>query len=166
MTKSSIFPQRLKELRLKMEFTQKELGEKVGVKQNTFTNWERGTREPSFENLINLSLTLKTSIDYLLGLTDNPKIKLTEQDFEQLSKEEVLEIAKRDYDRLTLLFLSIIIESNGEITVNDLLKTPIDGLEPNDYRNHIFNALTLWETKYKKIFQKNNGNNSETTNTK
>ena len=41
MSTSSIFPQRLKELRLKKGFTQSELGEKVGVKQNTFTNWEK-----------------------------------------------------------------------------------------------------------------------------
>ena len=63
----TIFTERLKELRLKKGLTQTELGEKVGVKQNTFTNWEKGKREPSFENLIKLSDLLEVSLDWLFG---------------------------------------------------------------------------------------------------
>lgn len=63
----NIFPQRLKELRLKKGLTQTELGEKVGVKQNTFTNWENGKREPSFENLVKLADLLDVSLDWLFG---------------------------------------------------------------------------------------------------
>ena len=67
MINSNIFPQRLKELRLKKGLTQTELGEKVGVKQNTFTNWEKSKREPSFENLIKLADLLEVSLDWLFG---------------------------------------------------------------------------------------------------
>lgn len=63
----TIFPERLKQLRLKKGLTQTELGEKVGVKQNTFTNWENGKREPSFENLIKLADLLEVSLDWLFG---------------------------------------------------------------------------------------------------
>lgn len=66
----SIFPQRLKELRLKKGLTQTELGEKVGVKQNTFTNWENGKREPNFETLLKLASILNTTTSYLLGESD------------------------------------------------------------------------------------------------
>ena len=62
-----VFSERLKELRLKKGLTQTELGEKVGVKQNTFTNWENGKREPSFENLIKLADLLEVSLDWLFG---------------------------------------------------------------------------------------------------
>ncbi|CNZ68581.1 XRE family transcriptional regulator [Streptococcus pseudopneumoniae] len=62
-----VFSVRLKELRLKKGLTQTELGEKVGVKQNTFTNWEKGKREPSFENLIKLADLLEVSLDWLFG---------------------------------------------------------------------------------------------------
>lgn len=65
--KMKVFPQRLKELRLKKGLTQTELGEKVGVKQSTFTNWENGKREPNFETLLKLALILKTTTSYLLG---------------------------------------------------------------------------------------------------
>ena len=67
MINSNIFPQRLKELRLKKGLTQTELGEKVGVKQNTFTNWENGKREPSFENLVKLADLFEVSLDWLFG---------------------------------------------------------------------------------------------------
>ncbi|CAG6229746.1 Cro/CI family transcriptional regulator [Streptococcus pneumoniae] len=63
----TIFTERLKKLRLKKGLTQTELGEKVGVKQNTFTNWEKGKREPSFENLIKLADLLEVSLDWLFG---------------------------------------------------------------------------------------------------
>ena len=64
---SNIFPQRLKELRLKKGLTQTELGEKVGVKQNTYTNWENGKREPNFEIVIKLADLLEVSVDWLFG---------------------------------------------------------------------------------------------------
>lgn len=67
MKTSNIFPQRLKELRLKKGLTQTELGKKLGVKQSTFTNWENGKREPNFETLIKLADLLEVSVDWLFG---------------------------------------------------------------------------------------------------
>ena len=61
------FHEKLKELRLQHGLTQAQLGEKVGVKQNTFTNWENGKREPSFENLVKLADLLEVSLDSLFG---------------------------------------------------------------------------------------------------
>ena len=63
----SIFSIRLKELRISKGFTQSELCKKVGVSQNTFTNWENGSREPNFKTLRKLANVLETTIDYLLG---------------------------------------------------------------------------------------------------
>ena len=67
MKTSNVFPQRLKELRLKKGLTQTELGEKVGVKQSTFTNWENGKREPNFETIIKIADLLEVSVDWLFG---------------------------------------------------------------------------------------------------
>lgn len=64
---SNVFPQRLKEIRIKRGLTQTELGEKVGVKQSTFTNWENGKREPNFEIVIKLADLLEVSVDWLFG---------------------------------------------------------------------------------------------------
>ncbi len=71
MKKLTNFPQKLREERKKRGMTQKELGEKVGVKQNTFTNWENGKREPTLDNIIKLANILDVTVDYLLGRSDN-----------------------------------------------------------------------------------------------
>lgn len=68
--KKKVFSERLKELRLKKGLTQTELGKKVGVKQSTFTNWEKGKREPNFETLLKLALILNATTSYLLGESD------------------------------------------------------------------------------------------------
>lgn len=62
--------QRIRELRTEYEMSQKDLAEKVGVAQNTITQYEKGTAKPSLDVLVNLSDVLKTTADYLLGLED------------------------------------------------------------------------------------------------
>jgi transcriptional regulator with XRE-family HTH domain len=64
---------RLKELREKHGYTQKELGARIGVNDNTITNYEKGIRQPSYEILENIATVFDCSTDYLLGRTNNPK---------------------------------------------------------------------------------------------
>lgn len=63
----NIFPQRLKELRLKKGLTQQEIADLVHVNRVTYTNWEKGKREPSFENLVKLADLFEVSLDWLFG---------------------------------------------------------------------------------------------------
>ena len=63
----TIFTERLKELRLKKGLTQKDIADLVHVNRVTYTNWEKGKREPSFENLIKLADLLEVSLDWLFG---------------------------------------------------------------------------------------------------
>lgn len=67
MITSNIFSQRLKELRLKKGLTQQEIADLVHVNRVTYTNWEKGKREPSFENLFKLADLLEVSLDWLFG---------------------------------------------------------------------------------------------------
>lgn len=62
-----IFSERLKELRLEKDLSQKEVADLVHVNRVTYTNWERGKREPSFENLVKLADLLDVSLDSLFG---------------------------------------------------------------------------------------------------
>lgn len=59
---------RIKELRIHLGLTQKELGTKIGVAQNTITQYERGLSKISIDILIKLTIALDSSADYLLGL--------------------------------------------------------------------------------------------------
>lgn len=67
MITSNVFPQRLKQLRQKKGLTQQKLAEILGIKRNTYSDWENGKTEPGFENLIKLADLLEVSLDWLFG---------------------------------------------------------------------------------------------------
>lgn len=64
----SLFSTRLKLLRKQEQLTQKELAKQIGIKQNSYSDWETGKNEPSLENLVKLAKILDTTIDFLLGV--------------------------------------------------------------------------------------------------
>jgi len=63
----SIFSERLKERRTKLEYTQKTLAEAVSCGASAITNLERGTAAPSARLLEQLCFTLECRPDYLMG---------------------------------------------------------------------------------------------------
>lgn len=64
---------RLRELREDNDLTQKALADFLHIRQNTYSQYETGTRQLPLEALIQLAQYFRTSTDYLLGLTDEPK---------------------------------------------------------------------------------------------
>lgn len=62
-----LFGKRVKESRIKIDMTQFELSEKIGVSQNFLGDIERGVKLPSLSKLVLLSNTLKVSLDYLFA---------------------------------------------------------------------------------------------------
>lgn len=64
---------RIKDLREDNDLTQKEIAEYLHIKQNTYSQYENGQRQLPISILIMLAKYYKTSTDYILGLTDNPK---------------------------------------------------------------------------------------------
>lgn len=70
------FGLRIKKLRGKMGWTQKELGQAIGVQKEAIAYYEKNTRYPPMDRLRKLALALHVTTDYLLGLDDAPMIKL------------------------------------------------------------------------------------------
>ncbi len=64
----NFFTDRLKTLRKEKKLTQKELAEQIGIKQNSYSDWETGKNEPSLENIIKLTKIFDTTADELLGI--------------------------------------------------------------------------------------------------
>lgn len=62
-----MFGKKIKESRIKLNLTQFELAEKIGVSPNFLGDIERGIKLPSLTKLILLSNTLKVSLDYLFA---------------------------------------------------------------------------------------------------
>ena len=66
----SIFAERLKEQRIFKGLKAQEMADTIGVKLRGYQYYESGEREPNIEKLIIIADTLGTSIDYLVGRTD------------------------------------------------------------------------------------------------
>jgi transcriptional regulator with XRE-family HTH domain len=68
----SIFAKRLKKLREEKGLSQRELAKQVNIAHSTLGMYEIGEREPDFKITSRLASYLNTSVDYLVGLTDDP----------------------------------------------------------------------------------------------
>ncbi len=60
-------PEKLRSLRTKYGFSQKQVADKIGVSPSVVSGYETGERTPSTEVLLSLSYLYNTSSDYLLG---------------------------------------------------------------------------------------------------
>ncbi len=64
---------RLKALREDNDLTQARLAEYLHIKQNTYSQYENGQREIGIQMLMRLALFYDTSVDYLIGMTDEKR---------------------------------------------------------------------------------------------
>ena len=65
---------RIRDLREDSDLTQKELAKALNCSQQVYSNYELGQRDIPTDILIKLSAFYKVSVDYILGITDDPKI--------------------------------------------------------------------------------------------
>ena len=61
---------RLRDLREDHDLTQTALANYLHIRQNTYSQYENGVRQIPLELLIQLASFYDTSIDYIIGLTD------------------------------------------------------------------------------------------------
>ena len=92
---------RLKDLRKNKNMSQDELANVVGVSKSSISCYEKGTRTPSLETILDFMHLFGVTSDYLIG-SDN-LIKIVEEDVESnyttLSNEEIMfldELKKND----------------------------------------------------------------------
>lgn len=67
-----MFCENLKKTREKLGITGRSIALQLHIAPATYSGWEHGTREPSFEMLVQLCRILDVSADYLLGLEEDP----------------------------------------------------------------------------------------------
>lgn len=72
MSHENNFGKRIKQLR--GELTMKEFGNKIGEKVSTISAWENSNIIPISSKLVTIAKAFNVSVDYLLGLTDNPHL--------------------------------------------------------------------------------------------
>ncbi|MGN0985917.1 MAG: helix-turn-helix domain-containing protein [Candidatus Enterenecus sp.] len=67
-----MFFQRLEDLRIDADKTQKEIAEVLNCKREVYRRYEKGIYEIPVWAVIRLASYYHTSTDYILGLTDDP----------------------------------------------------------------------------------------------
>ena len=66
---------RIRDLREDKDLTQKELASILNCSQQVYSNYELGQRDIPTDILIKLSSYYKVSVDYILGISNDPTIK-------------------------------------------------------------------------------------------
>ena len=66
---------RLRDLREDHDLVQKEVASYLSIDQRVYSNYETGKREIPTRFVVALAKYYKTSTDYILGLTNNPKAR-------------------------------------------------------------------------------------------
>ena len=61
---------RIRDLREDNDLTQQQVAEYLKIKQNTYSQYETGSRQIPIDIIKALATLYKTSTDYLLGITD------------------------------------------------------------------------------------------------
>ncbi len=84
-----IFGKRLKELRLKNNLTQSELGNLINTSKVSICFYENGNRTPSIETLVDLANVFKVNLDYLIGAETYVVSDNMENYGMKMSKEEI-----------------------------------------------------------------------------
>lgn len=81
-----LLAKRIKELRIKKELTQEDLGKLINVTKVSICCYENGTRVPSLETIVALADVFEVSLDNLLGREVEVIVKKRKA---RMSKEEV-----------------------------------------------------------------------------
>ena len=64
---------RIRDLREDSDLTQKQMAKNLNCSQQVYSNYELGQRDIPTDILIKLSDFYGVSVDYILGISDNPK---------------------------------------------------------------------------------------------
>lgn len=93
------FPHRIRGLREKIGWRQKDVAEKLGISESAYGYYEQGRREPSNDTLRQLADIFNVNIDYLLGRTDDPTPPNKARPYYALTEKDERDIA-RDLERI------------------------------------------------------------------
>ena len=126
------FSRTIKTTSTKKRLTQQEIADLVHVNRVTYTNWEKGKREPNFENLIKLADTLNTTTDFLLGKSDINFGSSSEvyKEYKELLSQNKREKIQENYDH-SFEFTIKAIAKQLNISVEETLEKIISDIGNN-----------------------------------
>jgi transcriptional regulator with XRE-family HTH domain len=100
--------QRIKKLREEIGINQQELAGRLSVLRPTISQMENGERKVTAEELIKLSQILNTSVQYLMGLEDQPEIVLRERREKMTKPQMRINVPAKNLDRFREVLLYVL----------------------------------------------------------
>ena len=100
--------QRIKKLRKEIGMSQQGLADRLSVLRPTISQMENGERKVTAEELIKLSQILNTSVQYLMGLEDQPEIVLRERREKMTKPQMRINVPAKNLDRFREVLLYIL----------------------------------------------------------
>lgn len=100
--------QRIKKLREEVGMSQQGLADRLGILRPTISQMENGERKVTAEELIKLSQILNTSVQYLMGLEDQPEIVLRERREKMTKPQMRINVPAKNLDRFREVLLYIL----------------------------------------------------------
>lgn len=110
----SLFSDRVNELRKAKGLSKSKMLKDLELNPNSFVNWEKRGTVPSAETVSHVALYLGTTVEYLIGKTDNPEPSQSDDRWERYQKQ-ISELPESSQERLMKQFQEMIdteIESN------------------------------------------------------
>ena len=92
----------IKEVRRRNGLTQRQLGEKIGVKHSTIAGYESGNSNPDAKKLHQIAEELGVSMEELLGKLAFPDGEIDARTEEEKSMDKALEIIGKQQDTISL----------------------------------------------------------------
>lgn len=89
------YGERLKKLRNRKGFSQKELTDRLNLNRSTYARYELCQTQPDFDTLDKLANFYDVTVDYLLGRSNDPELT-EEQQKEYNELEEIIESLPED----------------------------------------------------------------------
>ncbi|WP_341279745.1 helix-turn-helix transcriptional regulator [Paenibacillus sp. FSL H8-0537] len=129
--------ERIRDLRIKLEWTQDLLAQKIGTSKYVISNWERGIANPDHKQIVLLCNSLNVSADYLLGIID-VAAPYYQDSFGQLSLFPQVDysfVKEASWDLLKLIDSGIVLIINNKVITNQ------DKRLLNEIISSIFNRL-------------------------
>lgn len=151
-----IFTENLKKYREKADLSKAELARLLGLKYNTYNNYEMGTGEPKLDILVKIANILNVSIDDLVGRTpadEDERLKKTINDLLNINDVSIKDNNVLFYEVNQLIKIDIKnIEFNGLIVDKKALIDFINKLNNENHKNmkiKFFKQINrLWYLKF------------------
>lgn len=101
---------RLRQLRQRAKLTQAELANKIGASEKQANRWETRNVEPTGHHLLQLAQYFDVTIEYLLGMSDDPGGYQFPRELSPLQRRILSAMDRGDLDALNALILQFIRE--------------------------------------------------------